>query len=64
VAFFNNDPHQHTVTEGADGVAASESCVNERVAANMTVVVAFNEPGDYPITCTVHSTMNFTVHVE
>ena len=64
VAFVNDDSMGHTVTEGTGGQAASDACIDEPIAAGETEVVTFNEPGDYQITCKIHSSMQTVVHVE
>lgn len=64
VAFTNNDGTAHTITEGTGGTAVDGACVDEPIAAGATVTVTFNEPGDYDITCKLHSAMQTVVHVE
>ena len=64
VTFTNNDSLPHTVTEGTSGQATDGACVDEPIAAGASVTVTFNEPGDYDITCTIHSSMQTVVHVE
>ncbi|HEX9634666.1 MAG TPA: plastocyanin/azurin family copper-binding protein [Candidatus Limnocylindria bacterium] len=64
VEFTNEDSVGHTVTEGAGGVADANACVDESIAGGATVVVKFNEPGDYQITCRIHSSMQTAIHVE
>lgn len=64
VTFTNNDGMAHTITEGTSGQAASEACVDEPIAAGASVTVTFNEPGDYDITCKIHSSMQTVVHVQ
>ena len=64
VTFTNNDSLPHTVTEGTSGQATDGACVDEPIAAGASVTVTFNEPGDYDITCTLHSSMQTVVHVE
>lgn len=63
VVFTNHDV-AHTITEGTSGQAAGNACVNEPIAAGKSVVVTFNVPGDYQITCTLHSAMQTVVHVQ
>jgi len=63
VAFVNQDNTAHTITEGAGGHADDGACVRKRVAARLSTVVTFLLPGDYPITCTIHGSMQTTVHV-
>lgn len=64
VAFTNSDSVGHTLTEGTGGQAASDACVDEPIEAGETEVVTFKEPGDYDITCKIHSTMQTVVHVQ
>jgi plastocyanin len=64
VAFINQDGVAHTITEGTDGTAASDACVDKSVGAGGTVIVTFNQPGDYQITCKFHSTMQTVVHIQ
>ncbi len=63
VAFVNRDNTTHTITEGTNGHAGSETCVRQRVRAFESTVITFLLPGDYPITCTIHGTMQTVVHV-
>jgi plastocyanin len=64
VAFTNNDAVGHTVTEGTGGTAAADACVDSPIGAGGTVVVTFNEAGDYQITCKIHATMQTVIHVQ
>jgi len=64
VAFTNNDSFGHTITEGTDGTAASDACVDAPIGAGGTVVVTFTVAGDYDITCKIHSTMHNVIHVQ
>lgn len=64
VAFTNADPFGHTVTEGTGGAAVIDACVDSPVGPGGTVVVTFNEAGDYQITCKVHATMQTVIHVQ
>ncbi len=64
VAFVNRDATSHTVTEGIAGHADYDTaCVTRRLRPRESIVVTFEEPGDYPITCTIHASMQTTVHV-
>lgn len=64
VEFVNRDATSHTVTEGIAGHADyATACVTQRLHPGASVVVAFAEPGDYPITCTIHASMHTTVYV-
>jgi plastocyanin len=56
------DTANHTVTEGTDGEAVDDPIVDEDGGAD--VVVAFDEPGTYDITCKIHPNMNMTITVE
>ena len=64
VAFANNSSLGHTVTEGPNGTPVSGACVDEPIAAGASVRGNLNEPGDYDITCTIHSSMQTVVHVQ
>jgi plastocyanin len=64
VAFTNEDPLPHTVTEGTAGQAAADACVDAPVGVGGTVVVTFNEAGEYDITCKIHATMQTVIHVQ
>jgi plastocyanin len=64
VAFTNNDAVGHTVTEGTGGTAAIDACVDSPIGAGGTVVVTFNEAGDYQITCKIHASMQTVIHVQ
>ncbi|HLE59270.1 MAG TPA: plastocyanin/azurin family copper-binding protein [Candidatus Limnocylindria bacterium] len=64
VAFGNEDTVGHTVTEGTDGQAAQDACVNKGLSGGGIVVVTFTEVGDYQITCRIHRTMQMVVHVQ
>ena len=63
VTFDNKDRPSHTVTQGTNGTAVSGACVNEPIATGAKVVVTFTTAGDYDITCTIHPSMQTTVHV-
>jgi plastocyanin len=64
VEFANEDSVGHTVTEGTGGVADADACVDESIAGGTSLVVKFSEPGDYQITCRIHSAMQTVIHVE
>jgi plastocyanin len=63
VTFTNKDSIAHTVTQGTNGTAVSGACVNEPIAPGASVIVTFNDAGDYDITCTIHHSMQTQVHV-
>jgi plastocyanin len=64
VEFTNEDSVGHTVTQGTGGVADDDACVDESIAGGASVVVRFDEPGDYQITCKIHASMQTAIHVE
>ena len=64
VAFVNRDSTRHTVTEGIGGHADYQTaCVQTRLDPHESTAVTFLQPGDYPITCTIHAKMQTIVHV-
>jgi plastocyanin len=64
VTFANLDGAPHTITHGSDGTAVDAAIVDEDLPAGEELTVTFDEPGTYPITCTIHPTMNMTIVVE
>jgi plastocyanin len=64
VAFVAPNGSAHTITEGVDGKAAANACVNEGIASGTTLIVTFYEPGTYQITCRPHPPMQTSVIVE
>jgi len=64
VTFVNNDSVGHTVTNGENGVAASDALFDEPVADGGTFEFTFDTPGVYLVTCRIHSSMNMTITVE
>ena len=66
VAFITTGPSP-TVTEGTNGKAAANACIDKTIgsdATTMKVVVTFYQPGDYSITCRkVPEDMHAVVHV-
>jgi plastocyanin len=64
VTFVNSDGTAHTVTEGTDGTAADGARFDEQIADGGEVMLTFDEPGTYQVTCTLHPTMNMTIVVE
>ncbi|MEO7332778.1 MAG: hypothetical protein ABIZ71_02420 [Gemmatimonadales bacterium] len=63
VAFRNLDNTRHTVDEGTGGHRADSNCINTLLRAHENTVVAFIEPGEYQITCTIHGQMQTVVDV-
>jgi plastocyanin len=64
VSWVNNDAMGHTVTHGDQGQPVDDPLFDEPVEAGETFTFTFEEPGEYPITCTIHPTKNMTVIVE
>ncbi|MEO7332777.1 MAG: plastocyanin/azurin family copper-binding protein [Gemmatimonadales bacterium] len=64
VIFSNEDGLGHTVTEGTAGAAADAACVDLPLGGGQSLIVTFNSPGDYQITCRIHRTMQTVVHVQ
>jgi plastocyanin len=64
VTFKNEDPTEHTVTNGKDGKAAADAKFDEKLPTGQSVTVTFDTPGTYDVTCTIHSSMNMTVTVQ
>jgi plastocyanin len=56
------DTSGHTVTEGRDGTAVDDPIVDEDGGSD--IVVSFDEPGTYDITCKIHPNMNMSITVE
>ncbi len=64
VTFQNHDSAAHTVTEGTNGNAADGARFDEQLSGGASVDIAFDEAGDYDVTCLFHADMNMVVHVE
>lgn len=64
VTFKNEDPTEHTVTNGKDGKAAAGAKFDQKLPTGQSVTVTFDTPGTYDVTCTIHSSMNMTVTVQ
>ena len=64
VLFTNGNNAPHTITEGSNGQAATNACVDVGISQNAKVTVTFYLPGDYQITCRPHPPMNTAVHVK
>ncbi len=54
VVFTNGNGSPHTITEGTNGEAAADACVNVPISPNTSVTVTFYLPGTYQITCKPH----------
>jgi len=64
VTWVNNDTLPHTSTNGTDGVAASDSVFDLQLPIGGSASYTFAEAGSYPVTCTIHATMNMTITVQ
>ena len=65
VVFTNEDSFGHTVTNGTNGVAATDPAFDEEVAAGAsTDPIVFDTPGIYDVTCRIHHAMHMTITVE
>ncbi len=64
VVFVMGSDARHTVTEGSYGEVAPNACVDVSLAINTSVVVTFDQPGVYQLTCKPHPVMQTTVTVE
>ncbi len=64
VTFTNDDPFDHTVSEGVDGELATDALFDLELAAGESDTFTFTDPGPYQVTCTLHPTMNMTITVE
>jgi plastocyanin len=53
-----------TVTEGTNGTAAADACVDQPLAAGSRLVVSFYQPGDYSFFCRITSIMHTVIHVQ
>jgi plastocyanin len=64
VAFTNGAGESHTITEGTNGTAVADACVDVRISINTTVIVTFYQLGTYQITCRPHPSMQTSVIVQ
>jgi plastocyanin len=64
VKFSNPNGSPHTITQGTDGTADADACVNVPIASDADVIVTFYLAGEYPITCRPHPIMQTSVTVE
>lgn len=64
ITWVNNDSVAHTVTHGEEGQAAADALLDDPIGVGQQVSFTFDEPGTYPITCTIHPEMNMVVVVE
>jgi plastocyanin len=64
VVFSNGNNAPHTITEGSNGQAATNACVDVGISQSAKVTVTFYLAGDYHITCRPHPPMNTAVHVK
>jgi len=64
VTWVNNDSVGHTVTNGENGLPATDALFDEPVADGGTFEFTFDSPGVYLVTCRIHSSMNMTITVQ
>jgi plastocyanin len=64
VSWVNEDDAGHTITHGEDGAPGEGVLFDEPLSAGQTVTFTFDEPGEYPVTCTIHPDMQMVVIVE
>ena len=64
VTFTNNDTVLHTATNGTDGNPAPSPLFDLQLPPGASESYTFADPGTYPVTCTVHPTMNMTITVQ
>jgi plastocyanin len=63
---FENTGSNHRIVEGSEGTEASDPVFEALSlgAGDVSGPITFNEPGSYPITCTIHPSMQMTIVVE
>ena len=64
VGFRNPDDGPATVTEGTNGTAAADACIDEQVAGGYSLRVTFYQPGDYDLFCRFVHDMHTVIHVQ
>jgi plastocyanin len=64
VTFVNTKAAPHTITEGINGVAADDACVDTELATGAAVTITFTQPGTYQFTCHPHPPMQTSVVVK
>jgi plastocyanin len=64
VLWVNNDGFDHTITHGENGQPVDDPLIDTPIGPEQEQDLVFDEPGTYPITCTLHPQMNMTVIVE
>lgn len=64
VVFTTTDEQGTTVTEGTNGIAAADACIDAPLASGSGLVVTFYQPGDYNLFCRIASTMHTVIHVK
>jgi plastocyanin len=55
---------QFTVTEGTNGTAAADACIDEPLTGGHSLKVTFYQPGDYDIFCRIAIGMHTVIHVQ
>lgn len=64
VTFTNNDIVPHTATNGTDGKPAPDALFDIDLPVGASGSYTFAQPGAFPVTCTLHPTMNMTITVQ
>lgn len=64
VTWVNEDDLGHTVTHGEGGAPVQDAAFDEPISVDQVVSYTFEEPGTYPVTCSIHPAMQMTVIVE
>jgi plastocyanin len=64
VTWKNGDIAPHTATEGSNGVKAPDARFDVQLPVGQSGSFTFTDAGTYPVTCTIHPTMNMTVTVQ
>jgi plastocyanin len=63
---FENSGSTHRIVEGVEGAPAADPTFEalELGSGDVSDAITFSEPGSYPITCTLHPSMQMTIIVE
>ena len=60
---YSSSDTEHTVTHGRNGQADPGAAFDEPLPRGGTVSITFSTPGQIPVTCKIHPSMNQTVEV-
>jgi plastocyanin len=65
VTFVNEDSTRHTATNGTDGELAADAAFDFNLGQQgASGTYTFDTPGEFGVTCKIHSAMNLTIIVE